>query len=527
MKSYRFPRRTFLSALGGAFGLHALLRNMVASAQGMGAPPRFLMLGWPCGSVKYPFVPMGEGAGYTASTTFGQPGFIISPFATPELKPHTHILTGFNMSNLNCPGGGAHEAGTPFSTTGASGPGTRQNGGEADDGCAGGPSWDQILLKHCPDLTTTGRGYYNVICDSRVDSYETSTRCLSYSYTKAMIASASGGGMISENSPLRPTLSPLTAYNDLFDSFNPGGGGTDEDALRRLKQEKSVLDNSLRELQALYDMAPANERVKIEATLTIVRQMEMSLVEKINNPPMVGDCMVPTAPPMNLSGLNADRTSYGNGGQSDADDAENHAAVGAAHSDIIRAAFACDLIRVATFQWSPGTNHVSFKGADPNSPDRSYMHHPLSHQNLSSPFYTGSPPSGNQRYVYDGMTYVQHWYFTETAKFVAKFLTTPDPLDANGGNLLERTVMTAISEVGNPSHDRNGASALIIGGSKLGMQPGGFQDLGNTHHNRIWLTTAQAFLGADPLSVLGDEVFYKGNGVSPIPGIWSAPPAAI
>jgi hypothetical protein len=523
MKSYRFPRRTFLSALGGAVGFHTLLRNMEAAAQGAGAPKRFLMIGWPCGSVKYPFVPMGTGTSYTASTTFREPGYIISPFATPELKRHVHILTGFNMSNLNCPGGGAHEAGTPFSTTGASGPGTRRNGGESDDGCAGGPSWDQILLKHCPELSTTGRGYYNVICDARVDSYETSTRCLSYGYTKQTVAAASGGsgGMLSENTPLRPTLSPLTAFNDLFSEFMPGGGGTDADALRRLKQGKSVLDNSLRELQALWDMAPANERLKIEATMDIVRAEELRLTGLINNPPTVGDCTVPTAPPMNLNGQNSDQTSYGNGGMSQVDDAPTHALVGEAHAGIIRAAFACDIIRVATFQWSPGTNHVSFKGADPNSPNTSYMHHPLSHQNLNSSFYTGSPP-GNS-HIYDGMTYVQHWYFRETAKFVNQFLTQADPLATDGGNLLERTLMTAISEIGNPSHDRNGASALIIGGSKLGMQPGGFQAVSNSHHNRIWLTAAQAFLGADPMNVLGDEAFYK-NGVEPIPGIWEAPP---
>jgi hypothetical protein len=518
MKSYRVRRRTFLSALGGAFGLHALLRNMEAAAQGAGAPPRFLLIGWPCGSVKAPFTPTGTGTGYTVSTTFGQPGYIISPFATPELKPHVHILAGMNMNGLNCPGGGAHEAGTPFSTTGASGPGTRKNGGETDDGCAGGPSWDQILLNHCEELKTTGRGYYNVICDSRVDSYETSTRCLSYGYSKQSIQAANTNGMISENTPLRPTLSPLTAYNDLFSNFMPSAGGTDADALRRLMQEKSVLDNSLRELKALYDLAPANERDKIDATMAVIRDEEMRLSELIMNPPMVGDCTLPTAPPMNLGGQNSDQTSYGNGGASNADDAPNHALVGAAHSGILRAAFACDLIRVATFQWSPGTNHVSFKGADPNSPNQSYMHHPLSHQNLTSSFYTGSAQLGDR--VYAGMTYVQHWYFNETAKFVEEFRKLIDPLASDGASLLDRTVMTAVSEVGNPSHDRNGANALIIGGSKLGMQPGGFQVV-NGHHNRIWVTAAQAFLGADPVSKLQDEAFKKD--VDVIPGVWQAP----
>lgn len=56
------------------------------------------------------------------------------------------------------------------------------------------------------------------------------------------------------------------------------------------------------------------------------------------------------------------------------------------------------------------------------------------------------------------------------------------------------------------------------------MQPGGFQTFNNAHHNRIWVTTAQAFLGADPLGALSAETFYKNN-VTTIPGVWAAPPA--
>jgi hypothetical protein len=497
---------------------------MEASAAGEGPPARFLLMSWPCGSVKYQYVPMGTGATYTASTTRGEPGYIISPFATPELKPLTHIFFGFNMNNLSCPGGGAHEAGTPFSTTGASGPGTRKNGGETDDGCAGGPSWDQILLQNVPALKpgAGGRDYYNVICDSRVDSYETSTRCLSYGHKKVQVASANPGGNIMENEPLRPTLSPVTAYKDLFNGFTPGGTGmTDQNALRLLKQRKSVLDHSLRELERLKSLAPANEKVKIDAHAEVIRKLEMSLSQKLANGGTATACEVPMAPAMNLNGLNSDQNGDYGKPTSNQDDAPNHAAVGAAHSSIIRAAFACDIIRVATFEWSPGTNHVSFKGADPNSPATIYMHHPLSHRKLDSGFYQGSPP-GTDRYIWDAMAYVQWWYFNETAKFVKGFLDQKDPTDSMGASLLDRTLITAVSEVGNPSHDRNNASGLIIGGKKLGMQPGGFQSLSSSHHNRIWVTAAQAFLGADPVSKLGTEVFYK-TGVTPIPGVWAAP----
>src|SRR5437762_2558008 len=83
---------------------------------------------------------------------------------------------------------------------------------------AGGPSRDQILLKNVPGLsrrneagTIIGRGSYNVICDKRVDSYETSTRCLSYSYEQQTINSARPGGTIVEHRPLLPEMSPVTA----------------------------------------------------------------------------------------------------------------------------------------------------------------------------------------------------------------------------------------------------------------------------------------------------------------------------
>ncbi len=517
MKSYRVARRSFLAAVGGAVGYGAILRNMEASAQGAGSPPRFLMVSWPCGSIQQAFVPTGTGADYTVSDTHGGAGYIIAPFATPELKPHTHIMLGFNMNGMQCPGGGAHEAGTPFSTTGANGPGTRANGGETDDGCAGGPSWDQILLNHVEDLKSGGRDYYNVICDSRVDSYETSTRCLSYGYRKQSIQAAVPGGQIMENEPLRPTLSPVTAYNDLFSDFQAGGAMTDVDALRLLKQRKSVLDHSQRELARLSALAPANERSKIDAHADVIRKLEMQLSEQINNPPEAAVCEAPLLPQSNLTGANSDANSDYRNPEARADDAPLHAEVGAAHASIIRSAMACDIIRVGTFEWSPGTNHVSFKGADPNDPNRIWMHHPLSHRNLDSSFYQGARP-GNNAYIWDAMVSVQRWYFENTAKFVNDFLSTPDPLATDGASLLDRTVITMVSEVGNPSHDRNGASALIIGGSKLGMKPGGFQRV-DGHHNSIWLTAAQPFLGADPLSKLQDEVFNK-NGAAPVDGVW-------
>jgi hypothetical protein len=41
-------------------------------------------------------------------------------------------------------------------------------------------------------------------------------------------------------------------------------------------------------------------------------------------------------------------------------------------------------------------------------------------------------------------------------------------------------------------------------------------------HNQLWVTVAQAFLGADAVSKLAGEVYVKA-GANPIPALWAAP----
>ena len=527
MQSYRFARRSFLLGIGGAFGLETLLSNMEAAAEGAGPPPRFLMMHWPVGTIRDQFIPSGRGTSYTTSATGQGPGYIISPFDTPALRPRTIVLHGFNMDGIRGQGGG-HEDGTGFATTGASSPGTRANGGEDDDGCAGGPSWDQILLKNVPGLsrrnaegTIIGRGYYNMICDKRVDSYETSTRCLSYGYEQQSINSARPGGTIQEHRPLLPEMSPLTSYNDLFGGFAPGAAVTDRDALRLLKLRKSVLDYSLRELDRLKTLGPASERDKIDGHAAAVRKLEAQLSDQIAGNGATGACARPPMPDATLTGQNGDslRGDYDDPMVNTSDEA-THEAVGKAHAAIVRTAFACDLIRVATFQWSPGTNHVSFKGLDPSAPDTIWMHHPLSHRVANAAFFNGPRPAENT-YVWDAMVNANRWYFQKTADIISDFQAQFDPQDPSGGSLLDHTVIPMITEVAEASHTREGHGAIIFGGTKLGMQGGQYQSVAGIH-TQLWLTVAQAFLGADAATKLAGEVYVK-TGANPIPGLWAAP----
>jgi hypothetical protein len=527
MSTYRLARRNFIAGLGGAIGLKIMLRNLEAMAQGATSPPRFLMMHFPVGTQQFHFLPTGTGTNFTFSR-------ILKPFE--PLKAETIILYGLrDHQQVVC--GGGHEAGTPLTTTGARVPGCRANGGEGDDGVAGGPSLDQILLKNVPALQRPGAGYINTICDARVDSLETSTQCLSYAPTMTPVQNTSGTS-IQEATPLTPYLKPIESYNKLFSTFVPGipdggttGGGADAGVnltlLKALKERRSVLDFAMRELARIKTLAPGDQAQKIESHTTAIRNMEQVVTNQIN---AMGDggtgggggsvaCSKPTAPAADLFGKTGSRFDYSNPITTVADELI-HEQVGIAHAAIIQAAFQCDIIRVATFQWSPGTNHVSFSGMHMDG--KTHMHHPESHKVQQGGFWNGSPPTdATQLGIFDFCASVSTWYNQKTADIITKFKNATDSF---GGNLLDHTVIPYITEVAEANHSRSPKPALIFGGRKLGMVGGQFQRFTTVRpHNDLWMTIAQAYFGMVPAFATIAPTFDTSGGVAAIPGLWAKP----
>ncbi len=191
-----------------------------------------------------------------------------------------------------------------MTTTGSDCPGTRDNNGEDDDGCAAVRPGIRSCSKNVPDLQRPGTGYANAICDARVDSLETSTQCLSYDYATRSIQSARPGGMITENIPLLPTLSPVQLYMNLFSGFMPGGDtpANQEALLRALRARKSVLDFARGQLSTLQTLAPGSEKAKIEFHAEAIRKIETQLESQIAMGGTVSGCMVPMAPDPDLIG---------------------------------------------------------------------------------------------------------------------------------------------------------------------------------------------------------------------------------
>jgi len=549
VSKYRMARRSFFRGLGagaaGVAGLKTLLRTMEASAAGTPPPPRFLMTHWPVGTQKYWFCPVTVGSdpnpALPALPTIAPNGTnwdfsrILKPFGDAGLKSDMIILYNLNSGSVGSFGGG-HEAGTPQSSTGARTPGTRSNGGETDDAVSGGPSWDQILLKTVAQLQTPGVGYVNAICDARVDSQETSTQCLSYDYKTQSTPAAQGGsgGSVTENIPLLPILSPLSLFTKLFMNVS-GGGGSGADTARLLKARKSVLDCARGQLGRLKTIAPGSEAPKIDIHADAIRKIEDVLTMQINSgvitPP---SCTPPAMPDAALVGknskVNGDYRNVGSGATTaTVDDSGIHEQIGRAHMGILKAAFVCDLIRVGTFQWSPGTNHVSFKGLYPGNANI-YMHHPSSHQinNSSWSLQNPSGASTQQTEILQFLANVQTWYNTKMADILKDWKATTD---IYGGNLLSHTIIPYITEVAESNHSKSSLPAMIFGGSALGMKGGQFQQFTQSRpHNDLWISIAQAyFKTTSPLTNLpatnadGTVNSFVRNNVNPISGLWALP----
>ncbi len=152
-----------------------------------------------------------------------------------------------------------------------------------------------------------------------------------------------------------------------------------------------------------------------------------------------------------------------------------HAEVGKAHAAIIRAAFQCDLIRVATFQWSPGTNHVSFAGQYPDDDRAIYMHHPLSHDIGDRNDVMSAMPNDTRRAsIVQFLANVQTWYNARTAEILTELKNAQD---AFGNSLLDHTVVPYITEVSETTHTWSPMPVLIFGGKALGMQGGQYLNL--------------------------------------------------
>ena len=139
---------------------------------------------------------------------------------------------------------------------------------------------------------------------------------------------------------------------------------------------------------------------------------------------------------------------------------------GRLHLALIKAAFACDLTRVATFMWASGTSWVSFPGNLDGADLRlrgattvaSAPHHPPSHS---------QDPD-----LRDWLAKIDAWYARQTSLALQEF---DAQRDADGNTLLDNTVAAYVSEGGDClQHDQTNIPFLVFGGKNTRIRGGRF-----------------------------------------------------
>ncbi len=496
MSFYRLKRRHFLGAAGAAFGGRLLLDNIEAAAQGATSPARLLVVHWPGGTIRSSFLPATVGRDYMTTP-------ILAPFEQAGLREQMIVLSGTRFEPSAGFGGGA-ERGTVMMMTGVECPAVRVGKG-GDDPIAGGPSFDQIFLRRVPGLDR-GR-LLNFACDTRTDSGEISSRCLSYSYeTQEVDVSAPEAGRATEPIPLLPETNPYSVYARLFEGFSPGA--TQTELAKRLVMKQSVLDSAKRELDRLNTLVPSSERPLLDAHAEAIRELEKSLSNAADV--QAGTCAPELEIDSTLDGAQLTRLTSYLEPQAESADTGLVEQLAKSFFAILKVAFQCDLLRVATFQFCPSTNHLAFGGLYPTDFDGAYGHHTL-----------GSSLSAEQTGdVAEFLVGAQIWFNTRLAEGLQ---TLQGAKDVFGGSVLGSTVVPFMTEKADMATDSwQALPSMLFGGGELGLAGGQYLDVSGRPHTDVWMSVAQAlFAEAEPLQFFGDEAFAKYE-VAPIQGLWSA-----
>jgi hypothetical protein len=508
-------RRSFLRTCGGSAALLLpLLRSIEARAAGIAAPLRFLVIHHPLGTQIDRWRPTGVNA---TTKTFTLPD-ISAPFA--PLQSNMVMIDGLRIVTASRTGGpsgiNTHEGGLVALMTGQ--PTLGQIGQQ--DHVAGGASIDQIFLARSPLLggpqsaRPTPFSSLQLAADIRSDRDEIAPRVLSY-----LDPIPNQTDLNNARQPLMPETQPLNIFNRIF-----GGGMPTADVARYIMQKKSVLDFMRSDLARLRALVPAAETVKLDAQGEAIRQLEASI--QVSMGAAGGTCIQPDMPPSfvqngrGATGSNAPATGssslsgvdyYAPQLGTDPNDPEQHPhwKLGMLQLSMIRAAFACDLVRVATFMWSAGTNWVvfpgTFNGKTITGSYQSTPHHPPSHTTDAA--------------TVAWLAEIDTWYAQRSSEAIQAFQSMTD---IDGNSLLDNTVIAYVSEIGRAyDHDQRNVPFLLFGGKNTRLQTGQFLKinqgpqvgldnlLSNRPTNDAWLALAPIF-GINDMTTLGGPTQYSG-----------------
>ena len=218
--------------------------------------------------------------------------------------------------------------------------------------------------------------------------------------------------------PLPPENDPRAAFDRLF-----GETGTAPEEVQRLRrQRKSVLDAVLDQFGALDRKLGTDDKRKVDAHLSLVRDLEQRIV--VNGP----TCTPPAEP-----------------AQLPVDSETTMPTIMRLQMDILAVALSCDLTRVASVQCSNAENHIAMPWIDSRGDG-----HSLSHAGPSSPAEAAE------------LTKRDTWYAGELAYLLGRL----DSVMESGRSVLDNSIVFWGNELSvGATHSHIDMPFVIAGGA--------------------------------------------------------------
>ncbi|MDB4988608.1 MAG: Tat (Twin-arginine translocation) pathway signal sequence domain protein [Myxococcaceae bacterium] len=409
-----FSRRGFLAGLGAA-ALAPYLPILNASGQENLMPKRLVLFYTPHGTVKTQWKPTGSESSFTLPR-------LLAPLAKHQAK--INVLSGVNMVDTGV--GAPHTKGLPLVWTGSKlldeTTFTRPDG-------SGGPTYGWNSSLSVDQFVANSIGM-----QTAYKSLEFGVRTGSSSPTSRMIYTDA-------RKPVAPATDPWSQFTRLF------AGTSDAEAAERLSALKLARD----ELARLSPQIASADRQKIEAHTASLNDLEKRLNDKSKL------CAGPTL-----------------AAKVDSNNVANTVAVVDSQIQLIVAALACDLTRVASFQYSIGDNDggpYPFLGINDG-------HHLLTHAADSD---TAS---------WEKVMKIRVWY----AQKFASLLDQLDAIPEGNGTLLDNCLVVWGSELGmGNTHSFKSTPFVTAGGAGGAFTTGRYLEYNEkSYHNGLLVAICQA-----------------------------------
>lgn len=411
-------RRTWLrAALGTSLLGVPLLRPRAGHAE-VRAPRRLVLVFSPNGTIQDAFWPTVVG---------GESDFILSEITQPlaPFQSRLLFLEGLSISVAEVGPGGPHQKGVGGLFTNAPlQEGSFIDGDGSRAGWANGISVDQELAKHIGGSTY-------------LPSLELGVRAMDNEVRSRISYSGAGN-------PMPPVNEPLAAFQRLFGRFLSIDEG-------QRQQRQSVLDVVKQQYDLVRPALASLDRQKLEQHMELVRGIERRMDMRASE-----QCLPPDPP-----------------GQLAADSDDTMAAIAPLQMQLLAAAFACDLTRVASVQFSTAINEIRYPWLGSTGSG-----HTLSH---------AGPSDLDAR---QQMIVRRRWI----AEQLAELMTTLDAIPEGEGSVLDNTLIVWGNELGRGNtHTHTNIPFLLAGGAGGALRMGRVIDFGGRPHGQLLVSLLHAF----------------------------------